>query len=144
MTIPSSFPISLSLCKDRPTTAERGETSLPPYGGSSHLSSLCLVPPSLLSLSLSLSPAPVWKQRPPKEERRGGTRKERESPSPHFDFPAKKKGRTKSAFFPTLDLCFPSFFLSVPPQPCKTDSFLCRRCRRAEHSVKCLRCVRGE
>ncbi len=143
MTIPSSFPISLSLCKDRPTTAERGKTSLPPYGGSSHLSSLCLVPPSLLSLSLSLSPAPVWKQRPPKEERRGGTRKEGErAPRRTSISPPKKGERNRLFFLRSLDLCFPSFFLSVP-QPCKTDSFLCRRCPapRIQSSV----CgVRGE
>ncbi len=148
MTIPSSFPISLSLCKDRPTTAERGKTSLPPYGGSSHLSSLCLVPPSLPPSypSLTLSPLPQSGNSglPKRSEGEGRGRRERE-PLAALRFPRQKKGERNRLFFlRSLDLCFPSFFLSVPPQPCKTDSFLCRRCRRAEHSVKCLRCVRGE
>ena len=148
MTIPSSFPISLSLCKDRPTTAERGKTSLPPYGGSSHLSSLCLVPPSLPPSypSLTLSPLPQSGNSglPKRSEGEGRGRRERE-PLAALRFPRQKKGGAKSAFFPTLARPLLSLFLPVcPSSTVQNRQLSVSPLPRAAHSVKCLRCVRGE
>ena len=130
MTIPSSFSISLSLCKDRPTTAERGKTSLPPYGGSSHLSSLCLVPPSLPPIPLSLSlPCPSLETAASQRGAKGRDEEGEREPLAALRFPRQKKGseigffsyaRSTSAF-PLSPVCPSSTVqnrqLSVSPLP---------------------------